>query len=102
MHNNVAYFNRCVAHAHSATLIIVVFEVRRMERFAEQANIFDNFRADPRASPLRLTCQKYPIRITFLPEPLKFVRHEPGMESRAPERTDTSRGFLRAPNFLPS
>ena len=25
----------------------------------------------------------------------------PGIESRAPERTDTSSGFLRSPNFLP-
>ncbi len=25
----------------------------------------------------------------------------PGMEARAPERTETSRGFVRSPNFLP-
>ena len=25
----------------------------------------------------------------------------PGIEARAPERTDTSRGFSRSPNFLP-
>ena len=25
----------------------------------------------------------------------------PGMEARAPERTDTSRGLERSPNFLP-
>ena len=25
----------------------------------------------------------------------------PGIESRAPERTETSSGFFRSPNFLP-
>ena len=31
----------------------------------------------------------------------RMVSIMPGMEARAPERTETSRGFLRAPNFLP-
>ena len=26
----------------------------------------------------------------------------PGIEARAPERTETSRGFLASPNFLPA
>ena len=31
----------------------------------------------------------------------RMVSIMPGMEARAPERTETSRGFFRSPNFLP-
>ena len=32
---------------------------------------------------------------------LRIVSIMPGIESRAPERTETSSGFFRSPNFLP-
>ena len=32
---------------------------------------------------------------------LRMVSIMPGMEALAPERTETSRGFSRSPNFLP-
>ena len=31
----------------------------------------------------------------------RMVSIMPGMEARAPERTETSRGFSRSPNFFP-
>ena len=32
---------------------------------------------------------------------LRMVSIMPGIEARAPERTETRRGFSRSPNFLP-
>ena len=52
MHDDVLRFANVLAETHSATLIVVVFEVSGMERFAEQADIFDYIGADPCASPL--------------------------------------------------
>ena len=47
-------------------------------------------------------CYVHPvIAAMFIPK-FKMVSIIPGMESRAPERTDKSKGFLRSPNFFPS